>query len=59
MWVQDSSYKLYGLTDKFYNIAADPNEKTKIKKGAMTPNEKAVYNNFKQILAQYPDYPTP
>ena len=28
-------YKLYGLTDKFYNIAADPYEQKKLK-GAMT-----------------------
>ena len=59
MWVQDSTYKLYGLTDKFYNMAKDPYEKSKIKRGAMTTQEKAVYQNFKDILARYPDYPTP
>lgn len=59
MWVQDSSYKLYGLTDKFFNITADPYEKSKIKKGAMTPQEKQIYKNFQKVLAQYPEYPAP
>ena len=29
MWVQNSTYKLYGLTDKFYNMAKRSTKKIK------------------------------
>lgn len=58
-WIQDTVYKLYHISDNFYNIITDPNELSPIEKASMTPEQKAVYDNFVAILSKYPNYPTP
>jgi arylsulfatase A len=49
-WINNSTYKLYDSTGKFYNIALDPNERMPIKKSAMTPAEKALKNQFQATM---------
>ena len=58
-WVQDTAYKLYHTSGKFFHFSADPYETFNIPKTEMTAEEKIIYNRFKRILGLYPDYPTP
>jgi len=49
-WVQDSVYKLYDSTFRFYNIKTDPLETKAIKPAKLTPEQLAIQNNFKAVL---------
>jgi arylsulfatase A-like enzyme len=49
-WIQDTTYKLYDSTGKFYNIVLDPPEKHPLKNSEMTPQEKAIRRNFQSIM---------
>lgn len=49
-WINDTTYKLYDNTGKFYNIFLDPEEKKPIKKNQQTPEEKAIIKNFQAIM---------
>ena len=49
-WVQDTTYKLYDSTEKFYNILLDPLEKNPIRKKDMTHQEKLISNKFQSIM---------
>lgn len=49
-WINDKTYKLYDSTGKFYNIMLDPEEKSPIKKSAMTTAEKNMKKEFQQIM---------
>lgn len=47
-WIQDTTYKLYDSTGRFYNVYLDPYEKNNLK--TLTPEEEQVKNNFQSIL---------
>lgn len=49
-WINNATYKLYDSTGKFYNIALDPNERTPIKKAAMTAAEKTLRKQFQATM---------
>jgi arylsulfatase A-like enzyme len=49
-WINDTNYKLYDSTGKFYNILLDPEEISPIKKSAMTTDEKNKKSEFQQIM---------
>ncbi|WP_158638279.1 sulfatase-like hydrolase/transferase [Panacibacter ginsenosidivorans] len=49
-WINNTTYKLYDSTGKFYNIVLDPKEKNPIKKSAMTPQEKAIRQQFQATM---------
>lgn len=48
-WVQDSTYKLYDTTYRFYNVKLDPNEASPLKK--LTPQEQSIKDSFMQVLS--------
>lgn len=47
-WIQDTTYKLYDLTGRFYNVYLDPYEKTSLQN--LTPEQLQIKNNFQSIL---------
>jgi arylsulfatase A len=49
-WIQDTTYKLYDSTGKFYNIFKDPGEKYPIKTVDMTPQEKQIKKQFQNVM---------
>jgi len=49
-WIQNTNYKLYDSTDKFYNIALDPEENTPLNSSDLTPDEKALKRKFKTTM---------
>jgi arylsulfatase A len=49
-WVQDTTYKLYDSTDKFFNVYLDPEETHRITPGERTEEEKALAQRFEVIL---------
>jgi arylsulfatase A len=49
-WIQDSTYKLYDSSGKFYNISLDPLENSPIKSVNMTPYEKKKRSYFQAIM---------
>lgn len=49
-WINDTTYKLYDQTGKFYNIALDPEEENPIKMNERTPEEKDIVQNFQNIM---------
>ena len=49
-WIQDTTYKLYDSTHRFYNIVLDPYEKQNIKPGQMTPYEKERKAYFQSVM---------
>jgi arylsulfatase A len=50
-WVQDTQYKLYDSTGKFYRYSTDLQEKTPLKDTKLTPSEKSLKQQFQAILA--------
>lgn len=55
-WVQNKTYKLYDTSStkqggRFYNIAEDVNEEQPIPRFMMTPEEKAIRNQFADVMA--------
>jgi len=49
-WVQDSTYKLYDSLNTFYNIKNDLYEKSPIPDSKLTSREKAIKQNFANIM---------
>ena len=49
-WINNTQYKLYDSTGRFYNIVLDPEEKKPIKKNKMTAEEKALQAEFQSIM---------
>mgnify|MGYP000866741479 CR=1 FL=1 len=49
-WINDTTYKLYDSTDKFYNIYLDPEEEHPIKRSQMTDAEKSLKQRFSDIM---------
>ena len=49
-WINNTQYKLYDSTGRFYNIVLDPEEKKPIKKSRMTPEERALQTEFQSIM---------
>jgi len=49
-WTQDTTYKLYDSTGKFYNIVSDPLEKNPITHSQMTAKEKSIAKEFQSIM---------
>jgi arylsulfatase A len=49
-WVNNTGYKLYDTTEKFYNIKKDPYELHPISDSALTPKEVKTKNYFQSIL---------
>ncbi|MBG9378210.1 sulfatase-like hydrolase/transferase [Panacibacter sp. DH6] len=47
-WIQDTTYKLYDSTGRFYNVYLDPYEKNNLK--TLTPEQEAVKVRFQSIL---------
>lgn len=53
-FVQDLNYKLYDSTNsnRFYNILVDSLEKVPLRNAQLTPQEKAIKDNFTTIISQ-------
>jgi hypothetical protein len=49
-WINNSNYKLYDSTGKFYNIQKDYMEKSPIPIKSLTPSEKQTKQYFQSIL---------
>lgn len=49
-WIQDTTYKLYDSTGKFYNILSDPLEQNPIKRSEMTDEEKQRRSYFQSVM---------
>ncbi|MBG9377785.1 sulfatase-like hydrolase/transferase [Panacibacter sp. DH6] len=49
-WINNTQYKLYDSTGRFYNVVLDPEEKRPIKPSKMTPAERALQAEFQSIM---------
>jgi len=49
-WVQDTTYKLYDVSEKFYNIVLDPEEKNPIHPASITPEEEKIKKHLQHTM---------